>query len=171
MSYAASVFPIQEHRLLGPAIPGTQALASKRGWHGVWDPVQPRAATASTEPLGDVPEPKWVIAQAKFRIEHLYYEKTVARTKGIYTLTEVATHPATLEEHDVGRWDTTTAKVQIEDLLRQWQECGRPSSSVNRSTWRPPLRILGWRGTSAWSSVRWPAMHARLKRRSSISHI
>ena len=33
----AHILLLQEHRLLGADIPGAQALASKVGWHGVWD--------------------------------------------------------------------------------------------------------------------------------------
>lgn len=83
------------------------------------------AAAASAEPLvdmGDVSDPKWVIAQTGVRIGKLYYEKAVGHTKGIYTLIEVSADTATLEEYNLGRGDPTTVNVQIEDLLRQWQE-------------------------------------------------
>ena len=33
----AQVLLVQEHRLIGPDIPGMQALAAMAGWHGVWD--------------------------------------------------------------------------------------------------------------------------------------
>ena len=36
----ANVLLIQEHRLLGPELQCAQAMATKAGWNGIWDPAQ-----------------------------------------------------------------------------------------------------------------------------------
>ena len=35
-----NVLLVQEHRLLGPEIPGAQAMAAQAGWNGIWDQAQ-----------------------------------------------------------------------------------------------------------------------------------